>query len=212
MQPHEGVTGNRSIIEDSGLSPNLPIEDLVKAEISRIDTSTRAIDFHPSPEMKIGKTQRVDVTFVMSDTTQRQADIIGASVNDNQRVITSYMKVRLVGDGSFNIEGINDDEQPIRVGETNTWSWYVEPKKLGQHRLSINITAKIQSPDGNEEKRYYSQESQINVTKGFWSSIRDFIQSNWGQITGLLVSTGVVTGIVSMAKKKWSGRRITQFP
>ncbi len=153
------------------------LAEVVQAEFARL--AAGRILYNPPQEMTVGQRERIEVRITPSMTADLAENLQGRGTPQVEQIpVSSFMKVRLTGDG-FEITPLSSEEQ-IVVSDTYTqWSWDVVPQKAGEQRLVLIVTARIKLPGYTDEQKDLDVlERNIDVRVDAVYSIQSFFREN----------------------------------
>lgn len=151
---------------------------IVREELARLPVGR--ILFNPPVDMRMGRTERVEVRVAQDETTNLTEGLQGRGTPEVEPIkVSAFMKARLVGD-SFEITPLNEAEQLV-AGDTFTeWAWDVTPLKGGDQKLNLIVTVRLQLPSVGEETRDYPViDRSIHVQVDPVFTAQRFLGANW---------------------------------
>ena len=159
------------------------------------------IEFNTPKKMKVGES-KIFSAYITRNISENISEVIESNETLQSRNIsvTPEMKVTLIGsgEGTFIIDPLTDDVQPIIGQRITTWKWSVTPQKSGKQTLMLNVYLVITS-DSGETIRYINElENEIEV--GVNPSI--FVENNWQWLIGTIVT--ILLALLGMYAKNKS--------
>lgn len=178
--------------------------ELVREELSRL--AVGRILYNPPEQMAVAQRERVEVRITQSQTAPLAEGLKGSGAPRVEQIgVSSFMRVRLIGDG-FNIMPLSSEEQAV-VGEGYTqWAWDVTPQRAGDLTLVLIVTARVKMqgyPD--EQKDLQTLERHIKVRVNPAHAVSSFVGDNrdW-LIPSVLIPLAMWVG--NRAWRAWRGR------
>jgi hypothetical protein len=156
--------------------------------------------FNPPKEMKVDKTELVDVRITKNMTEELTRDLKGRGdpIIEEIKASTS-MKVRLTGI-NFDIKPQNGAAQAIESDKFTKWVFYVTPLKSGIQTLYITVYVIISIPGyDDQEKEHEVEDWEINVKV----NPLGFLTRNWQFIVGTVIAiVALIITLIGIRKKK----------
>ena len=139
-----------------------------------------AVTFNSPKDMNINDSHQIQLLLSVAETTEKLKKAIteeGERIGANIRV-SNRMEARLSG-YSFNITATTPEIQAVSKDSRTEWRWEIHPKKQGDHRLHLTLTALLEI-DGKSTPRAirtFSKTIEVNVTAT--QKIEIFVKNNW---------------------------------
>lgn len=160
------------------------------------------IEFNTPKKMKVDESKifTAYITRNISDNISKKM-IRDEALQSRNITVTQKMKVILKGkgEGTFIIDPLTDDVQPIIGQRTTTWKWIVTPKKSGEQSLILTVYLVISS-DSGETIRYVDEleeEIEVEINPSY------FFENNWQWLIGTAVTILLaLLGIYAKNKSK----------
>ena len=182
---------------------------IVREELARLPVGR--ILFNPPADMKVGRTERIEVRIAQDEATNLTEGLKGRGAPDIEPIkVSTFMKARLVGD-SFAITPINEAEQLV-AGDTFTeWAWDVTPLRGGDQKLNLIVTVRLQLPSVGEETRDYPViDRSVHVQVDPVFAARRFVDDNWQWLISVLaipIAGWVIKEIIDRRRTARDGRK-----
>ena len=164
--------------------------------------------FNPKREMLVGKAYRVEATIIINESAESLVESLSkdGEVKVEEIPVSTFMKARL-GGSKFDILPITEERQLVaRYGQTK-WLWYVTPKEVGVHELTLYVIAEVALP-GLEPMTIDTEvlSSKIIVTAEevpTTEKATGFLADNWEFLVGtIIIGSGLFGWIVSRIRSK----------
>ncbi len=158
----------------SGPDPLHGVDELLK----QMDFG--AIAFNAPGEMNIKDSHQIQLILSLNEAADNlkkaiteEGEKIGAHIQVSDR-----MEARLSG-YMFQITAVTPETQAVSKSHRTEWKWEIHPKKQGQHRLHLTLTALIDIDGNNTPRaiRTFSEVIEVNVTTT--QQIGIFVKNNW---------------------------------
>lgn len=179
---------------------------IVRAELARLPVGR--ILFNPPADMKMGRTERVEVRVAQDQATDLTEGLRGRGAPEIEPIkVSTFMKARLTGD-SFEITPLNEAEQLV-AGDTFTeWAWDVTPLRGGDQKLNLIVTVRLQLPSVGEETRDYPViDRAIHVQVDPVFSAKRFVGANWQWLISVLAIPIAGWAIKEIVDRRKSARK-----
>jgi len=138
------------------------------------------IAFNTPESMNIEKTELIRLILDMKKSTETLKGMIeatGPKVGASLRV-SGRMRARLTGQ-NFQIMAITPELQALSGAEITEWKWDIKPEKIGNQRLHLTMSARIDVEGESIERtiQTFDRVIEVNVTAG--QTIKTFVKNNW---------------------------------
>ncbi len=147
--------------------------DMTLNELGAIAFNTpESINIEDSPQIQLILSLTETVEQLKKSITEKGKKI-GATIEVNER-----MEARLSG-SMFEITAITSEIQAISKNQQTEWKWEVCPKKKGQHKLYLTLTAFLESERHTTPRTIKTFTITIEVNVTATQEIDSFFGNNW---------------------------------
>jgi len=158
------------------------------------------IAFNPPPQMRVGRTVRVQARISPEALTAAEQQLIEQMKGDGPPQarpikITPEMSLTLTGE-DFTITALSSDQQSIRL-PFSEWEWNITPTSAGRKELRLTI---LTYPEGIGERAPFSagEEWTVEVDVTIDYQMRQFVSDNWQWLAAAVVIPALT----------WAGRSL----
>lgn len=167
------------------------------------------ISFNTPPSMNLKEIVEIQLVLSLMKQIEELEQMIEAKgEKESARInVSNRMEARL-SSTDFEINAIMPEEQAITLSGVTEWKWEIKPKRTGNLRLHLTLTA-IFTVDGEKTKRAirtFDKTIEIQVT--LWQTTSTFISQNWQWLW-----TAIIIPIGGWLLSRWRKRKktTTQF-
>lgn len=174
-----GPPGKKSNLEMANLSST------ISDELNNL--SLGQILFNPPKEMKVGRSERIEVRIIQNLKTDLFENLKGRGIPEvSIEKVAPFMKVKLSGD-CFDINALHEEGQIVSEGGYTEWAWDVLPLKSGSKKLHLLISVRIKLSFGEEKKDFPIIDKDVKVNVNPIYSTKHFISNNWRWLATALI-------------------------
>ena len=137
---------------------------------------------------KLEKSLETSLVIDMSKEVDKiQAELAGSNEKNEKIEIARIVVAKILAPDFEVIEVIKDGRQILDLKGPTEWRWTLTPKKLGEHKVNVTVSAVIEIGNDRAERliKVFNQEVTVFVTPA--DAAKYFFSKNWQWLWSTLI-------------------------
>lgn len=137
--------------------------------------------------VKLGKSSEVKLVVDMAQAAEQLKGMAGTTATGEKIEITHIVVAKILAPDFTVIEAVNDGRQVLNPNGPTEWRWTVTPKKLGEYKINVTMSAVIEIGGDRAERlvKVFDQDVTVFVTPV--DAVKYFFTKNWQWLWSTLI-------------------------
>lgn len=142
-----------------------------------------------APEtVKLEKSVEASLVIDMSKYADKlQKELAGSNKKGEKIEITRVVVAKILAPGFSVIEVVSEGRQVLNLSGPTEWRWTLTPKKLGDYKVNVTVSAVVQIGSDRAERlvKIFDQEVNVYVTPA--DAAKFFFTKNWQWLWSVMI-------------------------